>query len=348
MSKYLEALTSISKPILLRLPPEVSHDLAILSLNLMPLQEPDPVSHDLRLETFAFGRFFPNPIGLAAGFDKNAQIVGATRKLGFGFTEIGSVTPFPQPGNPKPRLWRDKEGQSVINHMGMNSAGSNVVHHRLQLGRLNQEKRFIIGVNLGIDAVSSSPEKIYEGYKTFRDVADYVVLNVSCPNVPCPSFRQLENILGYVMDHAKCAGGYYVPVLVKISPDFTLHELDVFTRIAVNREVDGLIVSNTHSTPQGGLSGPLLFELSTKMLAETYIRVEDQFPLIGCGGVDSVERAWQKIEAGATLVQVLTGFIFKGLNITNDITEGLIHRLDQKGYKSISDVIGAKATEWVE
>lgn len=339
MSAYLKTLTALSKPILMRLPPELSHDLAIMSLKYMPL--PEPKRDHSRLQTTCFEKIFSNPIGLAAGFDKDGEIVNAARKLGFGFIEVGSVTPSPQVGN-KPRLWRVPELESIVNHMGMNSAG----HERVlqNLYDSHQMDSIPIGVSLGFNSDSEDIVKDFvRGYNLFTFEADYIVLNISCPNIH-HQINHGSHHLQRILETLPLGP----PVLIKISPDIDLHELDRIVDLAKEFEVDGMIVSNTHrleSSPRsGGWSGKSIFRQSTKMLAETYIRVENEFPIIGVGGVMSAEDAWTKLEAGASLVQVLTGFVYHGLDFANEIKEGIVERLIRER-KALCSVIGSRAKE---
>jgi len=338
MSTYLKALTAMSKPVLMRLPPELSHDLAILSLQYMPL--PETKRDDYRLQVKCFEKIFHNPIGLAAGFDKDGQIVNAARKLGFGFIEVGSVTPNPQLGNKKPRIWRVPELESIVNHMGMNSAGHD---HVLQnLYDSHHMDAIPIGVSLGFNSDSEDIVKDFiRGYNLFTFEADYIVLNISCPNV---SHGNPAHCLQRVLDELPL-GPF---VLIKISPDIDLRELDRIVDLAKEYEVGGMIVSNTHrlenSPRSGGWSGKYIFQLSTKMLAETYIRAENEFPVIGVGGVMSAEDAWTKLEAGASLVQVLTGFVYKGLDFANELKAGILDRLILER-KPLCQVIGSRAKE---
>ena len=299
-----------------------------------------PPPDDPRLAASAFGLDFPNPIGLAAGFDKNAEIPDAMLGLGFGFVEVGTLTPRAQPGNPRPRAFRLIEDRAVINRYGFNNDG-----HAPALARLSKRApRGIVGVNIG--ANKDADDRIADyvaGVHAFADVASYFAINVSSPNTP--GLRDLQEpealfeLLARVIE-ARDAALVQRPLLLKIAPDLTLDQLDAIVRVARDRRIDGMIVSNTTvSRPatlrsqlakeSGGLSGAPLFDLSTRMLAQTFLRVEGQFPLIGVGGVDSAEAALAKIEAGATLVQLYSGLIYEGPGLVRRTKRGLIETLEQ-------------------
>jgi dihydroorotate dehydrogenase len=358
MIRY-QALEAFARPLLSRLDPELAHELAIKALASLPL--PQPQADDPRLAVCAFGLNFRNPLGLAAGFDKNGEVVDPILRLGFGFTEIGTVTPLPQAGNPRPRLFRLTHDQAVINRLGFCGDGHTEVRARLAS---RSPSPGIIGVNIG--ANKDSPDRIDDysrGIAAFADVASYFTINVSSPNTPglrdLQAARALDDLLARVLaardEQAERASRK--PVLLKIAPDLTLAELDAIIGCCRAREIDGLIVSNTTvSRPAflrdpaareaGGLSGLPLFGPSTRILAAAYLRVENQFPLIGVGGIDSAEAALAKIEAGASLVQLLTAFVFKGLPLAITIKSGLLRLLEQKSYSRSAAATGASAADW--
>jgi dihydroorotate dehydrogenase len=352
----------LMRPLLFGIDSERAHELAIKALralNALPLPRPGP--DDPRLAINAFGLDFQNPLGLAAGFDKNGEVVDPILRLGFGFTEAGTVTPLPQAGNPRPRLFRLTRDQAVINRLGFCGDGQAAVHARL---RERTQRGGIVGINIG--ANKDSPNRVDDyvrGIAAFADVASYFAINVSSPNTPglrdLQQARALDDLLARVLaardEQAETFGRK--PVLLKIAPDLTLAELDSIIDSARARKIDGLIVSNTTisrpsnlrdplATEKGGLSGRPLFGLSTQMLAAAYLRVENQFPLIGVGGVDSAETALAKIEAGASLVQLCTAFVFKGLALPHDIKSGLVRLLAAKSYPRISAAIGVMAADW--
>ena len=347
----IDILGALARPVLLALEPEAAHGLTIKALKNLPLPPARPDSPSLAVE--AFGLKFSNPVGMAAGFDKNAEVFGPLLRLGFGFTEIGTVTPLPQPGNPKPRMFRLAEDGGIINRLGFNGAG-----HAAALTRLQGRLPGIVGVNIGANKEAADRVADYvSGIKTFAPVASYFTINVSSPNTPglrdLQAAAALDDLLARVLE-ARDAAARRVPVLLKIAPDVTLTDLDAIVRIARNRRLDGMIVSNTTlSRPaslisaaareNGGLSGKPLFALSTAMLAATFLRVEGQFPLVGVGGIDSAEAAWTKIRAGAALVQLYSALVYGGIGLVGQIKRGLAQLLQQGGHAGIAGVVGVAA-----
>jgi len=346
-------LIDLARPFATLVDPEEAHRLAINALKVFPLLSLG--SDDPRLRLSVFGLDFTNPIGLAAGFDKNAEVPDAILRLGFGFVEVGTLTPLAQPGNPRPRIFRLPSAHGIINRLGFNNDGFSAAQTRLK----ERVQRGVVGVNLGANKNSTDFVADYvKGIETFAPLASYLVVNVSSPNTPGLRDLQvasaLDDLLARVLearDRAAAASGRK-PVLLKISPDLSLPELDELVAIVQKHAVDGLIVSNTtisrpallrdrHAREIGGLSGAPLFSLSTWMLAQTYQRVGNEIPLIGVGGVDSAEAAWAKITAGASLVQLYSGLIFKGFGLVKKIKDGLRKRLRRFGYTSIVDAIGA-------
>ncbi len=356
---YAGLLNAVARPLLFRLDPERAHEWAILALRTIPL--PDFGLEDPRLAVRTIGLDFPNPLGLAAGFDKNAKIVDPILRLGFGFTEVGTITPRPQHGNPRPRLFRLARDEAIVNRLGFCGDGYAAVHARLVSGA---QRAGIAGINLGANKDSSNSVDDYvQGIKVFADVADYFTINVSSPNTPGLRDLQkpaaLDDLLARVLAARDAQAQRFgrKPVLLKISPDLSLAELDEIITCAKARKIDGMVVTNTTiSRPvalsdrakdeRGGLSGRPLFGLSTRTLAAAYLRVENQFPLIGVGGIESAETALAKIEAGATLVQLCTAFVFKGISIARDINRGLLRLLAQKSYPRLTDATGAAAADW--
>lgn len=346
-------LDLLARPLVRALDPEDAHALVLRALPFLPAwPAPDPPA----LAVEAFGLKFPNPLGVAAGLDKDARVFGPLLRLGFGFTEVGTVTPRPQPGNPRPRLFRLDADEAVINRLGFNNEGFDAVRRRLtECGG-----RGIVGVNLG--ANKDAPDRIADyvaGIETFAAMASYCTINVSSPNMPGLRDLQqksaLDALLSRVMEaRERNAGGRRVPVLLKIAPDLALADLDDVVAVARARRVDGMIVSNTTlgrpkslrdpaRREEGGLSGRPLFALSTRMLAETYLRAERAFPLIGVGGIDSGAAAFAKIKAGATLVQLYTGLVFRGLGLVDDIKRDLAHLSRRDGYDSVRAAVGTDA-----
>ena len=353
----IRAFEAFSLPLLRWFDPEDAHRLAIHGLKFLPPARPRP--DDQKLAVRAFGLNFPNPIGMAAGFDKNAEVPDALLRLGFGFVEVGTVTPKPQGGNPRPRLFRLERDEAVVNRLGFNSDGAETVLRRLA-GRAHL--RGIVGVNIGANKDSTDRTADYVRLiETFAPVASYFTVNVSSPNTPglrnLQQAEMLDDLLARAIDARervrKNAGDS--PVLLKIAPDLSLSELDDVVQIARSRRVDGMIVSNTtlarpstlreqnRARESGGLSGRPLFRLSTRMVAETYVRVEGAFPLVGVGGIDSGGAALTKIRAGASLIQVYSALVYKGLGLVEDIKNDLASTLLRTGRDSLSEIVGADA-----
>lgn len=348
-----------ARPILRALDPEDAHRLALQGLKLMPLPVPPP--DDLRLAVQAFGLNFPNPVGVAPGFDKNAEVPGQLLKLGFGFVEVGTVTPRPQTGNPRPRVFRLEGDGAVINRLGFNNDGEAAVLARLK--RLPPAAG-IVGVNVG--ANRDSDDRVADYVRligAFAPLASYITVNVSSPNTPglrdLQQARSLDDLLARVIDAREQARkhGKPIPVLLKIAPDLSLADLDDIVAVARQRRMDGMIVGNTtlsrppslrereKAIEQGGLSGRPLFALSTRILAETYVRVEGAFPLIGVGGIDSGAGAVAKIRAGASLVQLYTGLVFHGLGLIGEIKRALLQAIESGRHRRLADMVGVDAAD---
>ncbi|BBF94879.1 quinone-dependent dihydroorotate dehydrogenase [Blastochloris tepida] len=352
----IRLLDRLSRPLLLAMDPEQVHALFLAGLRLAPL--PKPEADDPRLAVKAFGLSFPNPLGAAAGMDKNAEVPDALLRLGFGFVEAGAVTPRPQPGNPRPRAFRLLADQALINRFGFNNDGMERVRARLaaRAGRGG-----VVGLNLGANKDSADRAADYVRLiAAFAPVADYFTLNVSSPNTPglrdLQAAAALDDLVARCVE-AREAAARRRPLLLKIAPDIDLGTLDAMVAVVKRRGLDGMVVSNTTiarpatlKDPQakeaGGLSGRPLFEPSTRLLAHTYQRAEGAFALIGVGGVESGETAWAKIEAGATLVQLYSGMVFKGLGLIGDIKSTLLAKLAEGGFAQIADAVGSGADRW--
>ena len=342
------------RPALRRLPPEAAHELTLRALELGAVRflgepagrEPDPPALAQRL----WGLDFPNPVGLAAGYDKDARVPDAMLQLGFGFVEVGTVTPRPQPGNPKPRLFRLEEDRAIINRMGFNSGGLAAV-----VGRLSKRARCgIVGVNLGRNRDTADAVADYaEGVLRAARLADYLVVNVSSPNTPGLRELQSREILTTLLQRlmrAREEAGRQVPMLVKIAPDLTPEERRDIAEVALDTGIDGLIVSNTtlarpnlisrRAHEAGGLSGRPLCAPSTALLADMYRLSRGRLPLIGVGGIASAADAYAKIRAGASLVQLYTGLVFAGPDLIGQIKAGLVDLLRRDGFGSIEEAVG--------
>jgi dihydroorotate dehydrogenase len=345
-------LFQLARPLINMLDGEKAHRLTINALKFTPRFGAG--SSPQSLPVSAFGLDFPNPLGLAAGFDKNAEVIEPILRLGLGFTEIGGVTPLPQSGNAKPRVFRLPKDAAIINRYGLNSAGMNVVRAKLE----NRNRSTgLMGVNIGANKDTSDRVGDYVTLvRGLSDVADYISVNISSPNTPglrnLQGKAELDALLERVME-AKTT----CPILVKIAPDLELSDLDDVIEVAKQRGIDGLIVSNTTiarpttlletkmSLETGGLSGRPVFARSTWLLAQTFLRIEDDFPLIGVGGIDSAETAWTKICAGATLLQLYTALVYQGPALIGRILSGLEVKLKEHGFSSIKEAVGCRAKE---
>jgi dihydroorotate dehydrogenase len=350
--KLAQALYPLARPLLHSLDAERAHHLTIKALQAMPssaAQHFDPV-----LRTQCWGLSFPNPLGLAAGFDKNAEVPDAMLRLGFGFVEVGSVTPRPQAGNPKPRLFRLTEDEAVINRLGFNNEGHQAVLKHLML---RAARGGIVGVNLGANKDAKDRIADYvEGLRVFADVASYVTVNISSPNTPglraLQSPDELKHLLRRLLD-ARKGLRKHPPLIVKIAPDLVDEELTEIASICVDMKVDGIAISNTtisrpplsssHCNEAGGLSGKPLFALSTRQLAKVYLLTKGVITLIGIGGIADAETAWSKITAGASLIQLYSALVYHGPKCVADILAGLSRKCASAGLKSLSAATGQEA-----
>ena len=310
----------------------------------------DPV-----LATEVCGLKFGNPIGLAAGFDKNAVAVDALGRLGFGFVEIGTATPKPQTGNRKPRLFRLSEDRAIVNRLGFNNDGLQAIGRRLA-GRPRAEG-IVVGANVGANRDSADRLGDYgKGISTLAPLVDYVVVNISSPNTPGLRDLQEEGSLRTLLDVVLSARAGSIasgtPVLLKVAPDLTSDQIESIAAIAVERELDGLIATNTtterpqslcsvHRHEEGGLSGPPLFGRSTEILQRFYKATQGKIPLIGVGGVSTGAEAYRKIRAGASLVQIYSAFIYGGPAVVPTIKSELTELLKADGYKRVADAVGS-------
>lgn len=356
-----ELVSKFARPALFKLDPEKAHQLSITGLKsgLLPSSK---ITQDQRLKVSLGGLDFPNPLGLAAGYDKNAEVPDAILKLGFGFTEVGTITPRAQSGNPKPRIFRLVEDEAVINRLGFNNDG-----HEAALSRLlqRQSKGGIVGVNIGANKDSEDFVSDYEtGIECFYKTASYFTANISSPNTPGLRNLQAGDALKVLSDRifekeAECAKKYgrKIPIFLKIAPDLNESEMDEITGVVNASQFSALIVSNTtldrdglndkkQAAEAGGLSGKPLFEKSTIALAKMRERINKDIPLIGVGGIFSANDVVSKIEAGASLVQIYTGLIYGGPCLPSSIVKDLSQHLDKTGISTISELIGAKTSEW--
>ncbi len=342
------------------LDPELAHRLTIAALKrrrLKPLER----DGDRRLGLRLFGLSFASPVGLAAGFDKNGEVPDAMLRLGFSFVEIGTVTPRPQRGNPKPRIFRLPADNGVINRLGFNNLGHDALARNLERRR---GRGGLIGVNIG--ANKDAEDRIADyvtGVTRFAPLASWLTVNISSPNTPglrnLQGAGELGHLLGRVMEAregAIAAAGRKVPLFLKISPDMDDGQLNALLEIALRHQVDGLIISNTtiarpplksrQHQQIGGLSGRPLFESSTVMLARVREIVGDKLVLIGVGGVDGPDTAWAKIAAGADLIQLYTGMIYEAPGLPERIKAGLTRRLEERNFSHINEARGIETMRW--
>jgi dihydroorotate dehydrogenase len=347
-------------PLLSCMEPENAHRLAIAALRLSPLRM---AAADPSLAVHAFGLDFPNPVGMAAGFDKHGEAPDALLGLGFGFVEIGTVTPLPQPGNPRPRLFRLRADQALINRLGFNSDGADALLYRLAARNdRGHGGRGVVGINIG--ANKDSPDRIADYARLIEKLASaasYFSCNISSPNTPgLRSLQQgsaFDELLSRIMEARERVSDRAgrKPVLIKIAPDLALGELDAIVSAARRHRVDGMIVGNTtvarpsslrdRATAQeaGGLSGAPLFPLATRMLAETHVRAEKAFPLIGVGGIDSGKAALAKVRAGAALVQIYSALVFRGLSLVAEIKQALADAVRGGRSAGLAELVGLDA-----
>ncbi|KMZ04866.1 dihydroorotate dehydrogenase (quinone), mitochondrial [Drosophila simulans] len=343
------------------LPAEASHQLAVLACKyrLCPVSQ---YHDDQNLHTPFFGRMLSNPIGIAAGFDKNAEAVDGLQDLGFGFIEVGTVTPAAQEGNPKPRVFRLTDDKAIINRYGFNSDGHQAVLQRLRLLRKKENFNGVVGVNLGRNKTTMSPIADYvQGVRVFGPVADYLVINVSSPNTKglrdMQSKEKLRELLEQVNDtKSSLDKNKNVPILLKLSPDLSLDDMKDIVWVIKRKKsrVDGLIVSNTTVSREnlenkkladetGGLSGPPLKARSTEMIAQMYQLTDGKIPIIGVGGVASGYDAYEKIEAGASYVQIYTALVYEGPALVEDIKAELSALITRLGHTNVADVVGTNS-----
>ncbi len=348
------AIANFALGLMRRLPPEPAHDLTIrlLATGLGPKIKRRA---DARLATRLGALAFDNPLGIAAGFDKNARVPGALFNLGFGFVEVGAVTPRAQPGNDRPRVFRLEADKAIINRYGFNNDGLEVIRARLERLNTSPERRGPIGINLG--ANKDSPDRAGDYVAGIRELAgcvDFYTVNISSPNTPGLRDLQEGDALATLLDRCLEARDQHAPktpLFLKVAPDLSEDEIATISRLCIEKSVDALIVSNTTlSRPQtlesqcaqeaGGLSGCPLFDLSTRRLGAFYSNLGATIPLIGVGGVFSAADAYEKIRYGARLVQLYTGLVYKGPGLVCEIIDQLPAFLERDGFRSIDEAIG--------
>ena len=342
------------RPLLFKVDPEKAHTLAIKSLkfNLIP-NVFDEHKNDSIFQTKIFGKDLDNPIGMAAGFDKNAEVYNALFKLGFGFVEVGTITPLKQYGNPKPRVFRLVEDEALINRLGFNNHGAEIVKDRIK----RNKKLGLLGINIGPNKDSSDRLNDYLiGLKTFYDDADYITINISSPNTEnLRTFHEgnkLQDLLKSIMEEKKNLNSN-IPIAVKVSPDISEDQVSQISEILLEHEIKAIIVSNTSEATRdklsniqrhqkGGLSGKPIEEKSNILINRFYKLLKGKIKIIGVGGVDSGQSAYDKFIAGADFVQLYTGMVFNGPNIAGIIKKELKELLIRDGVKNYTEIIGNK------
>ena len=356
---------SLVRPLLFRLPPETAHEFALNSLSLLPPSLISRRSTTASLSISRFGLTFENPVGLAAGFDKNGIALRPLAALGFGFIEAGTVTFHPQPGNPRPRLFRLSEDQALINRAGFNNNGAAAFAKRVG----SERPECVLGVSIGKSKITPLEEAAGDYLASFElvyNLADYIAVNVSSPNTPqlrdLQQAEQLTALLSALQARRKVLqqrSNKHVPLLVKLSPDLEQRDLEMIVEVVENLQIDGLIATNTTisrenlrtdakrvtAAGEGGLSGKPLKNRSTQIIAELYRLTRGRIPLMGVGGVFTAEDAWEKICAGASLVQLYTGFIYQGPRIAHNINEGLAKILAREGFANLDAAVGCRSKE---
>jgi dihydroorotate dehydrogenase len=342
------------RPLLFKVDPEKAHTLAIKSLkfNLIP-NVFDEHKNDSIFQTKIFGKDLDNPIGMAAGFDKNAEVYNALFKLGFGFVEVGTITPLKQYGNPKPRVFRLVEDEALINRLGFNNHGAEIVKDRIK----RNKKLGLLGINIGPNKDSSDRLNDYLiGLKTFYDDADYITINISSPNTEnLRTFHEgnkLQDLLKSIMVEKKNLNSN-IPIAVKVSPDISEDQVSQISEILLEHEIKAIIVSNTSEATRdklsniqrhqkGGLSGKPIEEKSNILINRFYKLLKGKIKIIGVGGVDSGQTAYNKFLAGADFIQLYTGMVFKGPNIAGIIKKELKELFIRDGIKNYTEIVGNK------
>ena len=360
MVRVLRNFYRLARPALFSLDPETAHEVTLKALECG--LHPRPLSADDHvLRQNIFGLDFPNPLGIAAGYDKDARVPDAVLAMGCGFAEVGTLTPKPQSGNPKPRVFRLVTGRGLINRLGFNNGGHAAAQARLEA---RQGRDGIVGVNIGANKDSADRTGDYvDGVEAFNAVASYFTVNISSPNTPGLRDLQAPAALDELLSRVMTARGRLVakgkprrPVIVKIAPDIAEEDIAPICERLAAHGVDGIAVSNTTlardgvKDPQareaGGLSGRPVFRRSTIMLARVYRATAGQIPLIGIGGIDSGESALEKIEAGATLLQLYTGLIYEGPGLIGEIKGHLAREVHRSVHSNLSALRGRKAEHW--
>jgi len=342
----------ILRPFLFKINPETAHSLAINALkfgNIASIK----INKSPRIETSIFNKKIHSPIGVAAGFDKNAEVYNSLFNLGFGFVEVGTVTPKPQFGNPRPRVFRLEEDEALINRLGFNNQGCEEISLRIK----KNKPKGLLGINIGPNKDSSDRIKDYTTcLKKFINLASYITINISSPNTEnlrdFHKTSELNNLIKSILEE-KNNSNSSTPIAVKISPDLSSNQVEKISQILIDNKIETIIISNStdrnregltnmNRFEKGGLSGKPIEKISNRIINEFYNLVGKQVKIIGVGGVDSAKSAYEKILSGATLVQLYTGMVYRGPRIAAQINNGLIKILEQEGINNINDVVGLK------
>ena len=346
---------SFLRPFIFNLDPETAHDLAIKSLkyNVLP-KSLFTVEDEEILNTKLFGKIIDNPIGLAAGFDKSAEVYNEIFKIGFGFVEVGTVTPKKQYGNQKPRVFRLEKDQALINRLGFNNDGSDAIKKRIE----HNAPDGLLGINIG---PNKDTDNMYNDFlscaKTFFPIGDYITINISSPNTEgLRNFHEKENLekLLIKINEIRKESNFKKSFLLKISPDLDESSINNIVDLSLKNNINGIILTNTsdknrdklidnQKNEKGGLSGQPIKDLSTKIIQKFYKKLNGKIPIIGVGGVDSGNAAFEKIAAGASAIQLYTGMIYKGPMIVKEIKKGLIIKLNEKGFKNVCEAVGSNS-----
>jgi len=346
---------SILRPFLFNIDPEIAHDLAIKSLKFNPLpSKMFEVEDEQMLKIHLLGKNFPNPIGLAAGFDKSAEAYNSLLRLGFGYVEVGTITPLKQFGNPKPRIFRLKDDYALINRLGFNNDGIEIIKNRIK----SDGKKGILGVNIGPNKETKDQKNDFcLGLKNFFDIADYITVNISSPNTEgLRDFHDQEKLkdLLLALNKIKKENKTDISLLLKVSPDIEDNHISEIVDVATKNDIAAIILTNTTNgnrdnlrskikKEEGGLSGEPLQQISTNMIKKFYKQLNGKIPIIGVGGVNSGKSAYEKIIAGASLLQLYTSFVYRGPSVAKDIKKELIKILKAEGLNNIKEAIGKGA-----
>jgi len=340
------------RPLIFKFDPETAHNLAIqaLKINLIPRKQKFNYKN---IETEIFGKKIPNPIGLAAGFDKDAEVYNSVFRLGFGFVEVGTITPLKQHGNPKPRVFRLEEDEALINRLGFNNSGADLIQSRI---RLNPPKG-LFGINIGPNKDTKNRVEDYLiGIRKFYDLADYLTINISSPNTENLRSFHNENELNELLDAIKKEKENLktsIPTVLKISPDINDKGIEKISSLILKYSISSIIISNTsdrtrdilkniNKLEKGGLSGKPIEQKSNIIINKFFKNLKNKVKIIGVGGVDSAESAYKKILNGASLIQLYTGMVYKGPSIANKISEDLNNLLKKQDVTNISEIVGTK------